>query len=197
MGSPNTSYRSVLLFQPFASDFGRIIRPGARRSEWRPAEGSFFSSSFWPPHAVKHKPICLSRRKNEAEKFQIPLPQEWSRALRGSPEFHFVERLVLELKVETHEVGAVRLETPTSSHRSQSCHLLMTSHKQEHFLLLRVWFNQSALGSSWGGGARSQAITERQEVKPIGRLLAATKHFCQTSGLRDTRRFPLLFCFLC
>ncbi len=30
-------------------------------------------------------------------------------------------------------------------------------------------------------------------MKLVDQLLAATKHFCQTSGLRDTERFCLLF----
>lgn len=40
---------------------------------------------------------------------------------------------------------------------------------------------------------RSRAITRPKEVTLVGQLITTTKHFCQTSGLRDTERFSLLF----
>lgn len=52
-------------------------------------------------------------------------------------------------------------------------------------------FHWSARGM--GGLWRSEAITERLYEKLVGQFIAATKHFCQTSGLRDTERFCLLF----
>lgn len=91
------------------STFWQKIRGKVLSGRVCPAGGSFFSSSFWPLHAVKHKLICLSRWKNFKSRFD-----------KSGVELSGDRWSFILWKVETREVGAVRLETPTSSHSSQS-----------------------------------------------------------------------------
>lgn len=115
------------------------------------------------------------------------------------------------------QVRRVQTVTERSSQQPISCVYGTTSSRSDEHKHTTVFFlsafgisplnDQSALRKDpigptelpshwsvqWTDGSRSEAITERQEVKLVDQLIAATKHFCQTSGLRDTERFCLLF----